>query len=1071
MSGVKKAADAQNPPHTDANTDTLTVLTVEGRSLATKRIHVHANGSWEITPYERAKYFRVEDRSVEHIKALHSVLASLTNEPQKLVIRGALKPELRSHVVRRKKGVIFDEVPRHWAMLDFDKVDAPFWVDLYDDPEPAIEWLIHEYLPAAFHDVSCSWQLSSSAGKPGVGNVLSAHIWFWFDQPVWGDELAAYFGARSTKVDPALFRTVQPHYTAAPVFDNGHDPLPRRSGFMLREHDEVTLPPINSAALKAAVKASGEGWGLLRGAQGIEGKLALLGDGDGLCGFHEPVRDAIMAYVGETPDDRLDTDILKARLRAAIKAAPKGPSRDVTRYLSNEHLDASIRGAQERRGPLSRIGLPEVELSTMVSLSEGAALIRKAVAGVVEEAMAFVPYVGENILLQATSFAPALLILCSAGVGKSHEAFTSIAAVLDRLADGESVLYLTPTHKLSREQAQDARKHGIESVEVFYGREAPDPTREGQTMCSDPRLPRTARSAGVRAGDACKACPLRHACAYQAQFEKKAKLWIAAHPVMFNKLPACMGKVRFIVIDEDFSAAGIVKNEAITLASLASTKLEALKNPADRDRIIDLRRRLLSVLDALPTNSKLTTQALIDAGISEDSAHWAKQTEWALAPASISMPDDVAGQIAAYEAHAGRFNRRLPVLWEHVERALLQGDATVSGLTVDHEATGIDGNTPRAIMSYRKELRGVDHRAVPTIMLDATARIEVVRQYLPHATIACEVHIEAPHQRVTYVRGKFSKRRLIGTVSAREGLKQFIEVQAAAFRGDGSDGIDVLVVANKAVEDQLKAGQLPANVAVEHFNNLRGVNQYSGVRALIAVNKTLPRQETLARDAEALAGRSSWGKDPLLDDVRWLTCEAELIQVIGRARGVRRTAENPVDVFVLNDDWRLPVTVDQATEWMDVAPHPLDVMAARGVILDCDTSTKGAWSLIRHVLPDMYPSKDAARMAMPPREGFPYSYLYRHPSRQVWFRGRVQPKDCKYSVPVLVASDCRTSFKWTTPPQPGFLLTTVLSPTEPGRATFVPRRSILIMGERYASTRQQGLSSNDCTVLSSSTRD
>ena len=56
------------------------------------------------------------------------------------------------------------------------------------------------------------------------------------------------------------------------------------------------------------------------------------------------------------------------------------------------------------------------------------------------------------------------------------------------------------------------------------------------------------------------------------------------------------------------------------------------------------------------------------------------------------------------------------------------------------------------------------------------------------------------------------------------------------------------------------------------------------------------------------------------------------MQAIGRARGVNRTAENPVEIIVMND-LCLPLTVDTVVQWVDV-PADLGVeMAVDGIVL------------------------------------------------------------------------------------------------------------------------------------------
>src|SRR5262249_25072544 len=76
-----------------------------------------------------------------------------------------------------------------------------------------------------------------------------------------------------------------------------------------------------------------------------------------------------------------------------------------------------------------------------------------------------------------------------------------------------------------------------------------------------------------------------------------------------------------------------------------------------------------------------------------------------------------------------------------------------------------------------------------------------------------------------------------------------------------------------------------------------------------------------------------------------------------------RTADNPLDVFLLGDT-PLPIKIDRITGWAEAQPHPIGVMAARGVVPDCRTDTKGFWDLVAAMLPDLYGTPDAARMAL-----------------------------------------------------------------------------------------------------------
>ena len=73
--------------------------------------------------------------------------------------------------------------------------------------------------------------------------------------------------------------------------------------------------------------------------------------------------------------------------------------------------------------------------------------------------------------------------------------------------------------------------------------------------------------------------------------------------------------------------------------------------------------------------------------------------------------------------------------------------------------------------------------------------------------------------------------------------------------------------------------------------------------------------------------------DSTAEAIRWSICEAELIQAMGRGRGVNRTAGKPLQIDLLTDVV-LPVTVNELVTWSELRPTRRDLMAARGVVLE-----------------------------------------------------------------------------------------------------------------------------------------
>lgn len=219
-------------------TDTITILQSKG-PLLTKR--------WTpagIEPYGRAKHFQYREATVNDVRALSLLLQQLEGQPTQCVIRGAWAGEGDPDSTTRDLDH-FHEQPHRWVCLDVDSWPLPEGVDL-DEPDQAVLAFIQDCLPAEFQEVTHHWQLSSSAGKAGAEHVLKAHIWFWLDRRVGGHELEAWARGLALPVDVTVFRTVQVHYTAAPVIDPGVVcPITRRSGLtegMLGDEVAIVLP-------------------------------------------------------------------------------------------------------------------------------------------------------------------------------------------------------------------------------------------------------------------------------------------------------------------------------------------------------------------------------------------------------------------------------------------------------------------------------------------------------------------------------------------------------------------------------------------------------------------------------------------------------------------------------------------------------------------------------------------------------------------------------------------------------------------------------------------------------------
>jgi hypothetical protein len=194
--------------------------------------------STEAIDYDRVKYWRPFVALATSVDELGTILTRAEGISRIMAIRGAVKlvslsKEQINRICRldRDEEPDIEDAPRRWLMIDLDSKPEPTHFNWLDDPRRAALWAAEMYLPSAWKGVRFFYQYSGGAGiKPG----LRLHFWFWLDRAYSTVELKSDFARRYGKdrFDLAIFNPVQPHYTAAPVFENRPDPLSgRRSGF------------------------------------------------------------------------------------------------------------------------------------------------------------------------------------------------------------------------------------------------------------------------------------------------------------------------------------------------------------------------------------------------------------------------------------------------------------------------------------------------------------------------------------------------------------------------------------------------------------------------------------------------------------------------------------------------------------------------------------------------------------------------------------------------------------------------------------------------------------------------
>lgn len=356
-------------------------------------------------------------------------------------------------------------------------------------------------------------------------------------------------------------------------------------------------------------------------------------------------------------------------------------------------------------------------------------------------------------------------------------------------------------------------------------------------------------------------------------------------------------------------------------------------------------------------------------------------------PRSGAIADNAFERVRAINDQVARLLKFFELL-----ALLLKGPDEVSPhLTIFDRPAG------RSIrMRWRQEIHD-DWLALPIMYLDATMNEAVARQWLQRLAIVEPampmavprgVRIRQVHDAAVGHRGispdpKASQKDRKTQQNNAMRIARRLENMAWAARGQGQGAADIAAIMPKGTEAAVSK-QLPASdrVVLGHFNNVRGLNSMEGVRYLAIIGRTLPAPAEVEERAWVIFGRvgraiDGWyprratvremrdgsGReadqiyhpDPAAEAVRWLMCEAELIQAVTRGRHAWRDESKPLLIDIVTNV-PLPLPVDELLTWdgwLDEA-GPLAVMMARGI---APTDMQGR----QRVLADWFPSAGALR--------------------------------------------------------------------------------------------------------------
>ncbi|SFD42855.1 bifunctional DNA primase/polymerase [Roseivivax sediminis] len=611
---------------------------------------------------------------------------------------------------------------------------------------------------------------------------------------------------------------------------------------------------------------------------------------------------------------------------------------------------------------------------------------------------------------EQTQDLPMLGIRATVGLGKSRASRTH----LSRLAAGlrtdklpHRILVFTPSHALAEETAAAWTDAGA-TVAVMRGYERTDPV-SGEPMCRDVEVVKAALSAGLTVPDhACsggdgRQCLFYDTCLKQQNLRDVATADVVVSPydALFTGLAFEHDDIALLLVDEGCWARAEDNRSDIYLEDFAAEPIRGMGDGIGHGPtgamadLLAFRRQVLAALMAQGPGHVLR-QTLRDAGITEEDCRRAARLErWRMQDTHLhpGLSGKARSHALRVAEETSRINR-LADLWEALGDAFGSPSGVSGRLRVsDPDASGRHPFQLRRIRRLHDSLRGK-----PVLHLDATLRPDLARTILSGLSIET-VDVAAPHMQVRQVQGSFGKSMLcpgqgLAAEERRRRENRLREcVGYVRWHARRVAPGRVLVVTYKAIEAAFDG--IP-NVETAHFNAVAGLDGYKDVSLLVSIGRPLPASNDLEAMAGAYFDRIAEGRyrrdraglmmregpprgidvlrheDSFAETLRAAICDDELTQVIGRGRGVNRSADDPLEVHVLADV-ALPLVYERLTTWDLERPDIVQQMLLSGVAVDSPADAAA-------LHPHLFGSANEAKLAFG-RAGFkgqnPMSISYR----------------------------------------------------------------------------------------------
>ena len=461
-------------------------------------------------------------------------------------------------------------------------------------------------------------------------------------------------------------------------------------------------------------------------------------------------------------------------------------------------------------------------------------------------------------------------------------------------------------------------------------------------------------------------CPFYGTCLYQAQKLTEADVWILPHATMFRPRDSFIPTPQLVIIDESFWQGSIedskfdcsalsVQPVVRTMNDMAGIVLNINASAKLVELLYPMREKLIKALAANGLGA-VQVRCLVEAEVTADECYAAAQYELSRI---VRVPEtlDLIGHLEEFDPvmrRLGDLNRDIKSLsttWKILGDYLSESEAaSEQGTPKDFANSGrlnvaLDRwAKPQMLLSHPRPI--YEDWSANTIHMDATLRGELVKGLMPNLEIVADIAVESPNQRVIAVVGKSHSHSALRDPIADDGdgddnvkdLPKFqglidrIIARAAQTRGD------VLVIVPKFIEEAISNHnlKLPSHIHVMHHGAIAGIDKYGNVSLCIVAGRQMPAPKEIERIAGVLSGfavsnsldqlgvsgnwypsrwvnaiahnesaaaiEAAYHPDEFCEVLRQAISDDQIIQAIGRARGVNRTENNKVIVENWNDD-------------------------------------------------------------------------------------------------------------------------------------------------------------------------